>query len=282
MTTDTAPAEALDSLDSAARELRARVRYVSARDELTAPDSTINTAANDEPVFVLRARDLVASTTVAYWEFCARNRGVPEDKLERADRQRRAMEAWLDKRLPQPRISAELPTVRTAHVERNNAGGVLRSCHPEEPVFVLVASDQVAQEVVEFWAFNALRNGAKPRKVDDALAVARAMAAWTGKRIVGLQERTRRPAALSDARPAGGDVSTVLSSHRPRHARVARIHCLACGHTEKVGEPPYSEELLASIAETCDGPCPSCGAAPATDAETGQTRRVLTTEMVDG
>ncbi|EKV31891.1 hypothetical protein C882_2955 [Caenispirillum salinarum AK4] len=281
MTTDPLLGDATDSLDSAARELRARIRYVSARDELTAPDSTVNTARLDEPVFVLRARDMVASTTVAYWEFCARNRGVPEDKLERADRQRRAMEAWLDKRLPQPRLSGELPTVRTAHVERNNPNGVLRSCHPEEPVFCLVASDVVAQEVVEFWAFNALRNGAKPQKVDDALTVARAMAAWTGKRIVGLQER-HRPAALSDDRPAGGDVTSVLSTHRPKHAKVTRIRCLACGHTEKMGEPPYSEELLSAIAETCEGPCPSCGAEPAQDAATGQSRRVLTTEMVDG
>lgn len=282
MTTSPDLVEATDSLDTAARELRARVRYVSARDELTAPDSTINSAANDEPVFVLRARDLVASTTVAYWEFCARNRGVPEDKLERADRQRRAMEAWLDKRLPAPALAGDLPTVRTAHVERSNPNGVLRSCHPEEPVFVLVASDAVAQEVVEFWAFNALRNGAKPRKVDDALAVARAMAAWSGKRIVGLQERPQRPAALSDSRSAGGDVREVYSTHRPRHARVTRIRCLSCGHSEIVGQPPYSEELLASIAETCEGPCPSCGAAPVPDAETGVLRRVLTTEMVDG
>ncbi|GAA0592313.1 zinc ribbon domain-containing protein [Caenispirillum bisanense] len=279
MTTDTAPGTAKDPLDGAARELRARIRYVSARDELTAPDSTINKAAADEPVFVLRARDLVASMTVEYWEFCARNRGTPDDKLERADRQRRAMEAWLEKRLPQPTPAGEMPTVRTAHVERTHPHSVLRSAHPEEPVFAIVASDAVAQEVVEFWAFMAERNGAKPAKVEAALQVARAMAAWTSKRVVGLQERKPRP-VLSDASAGGG--GTVLSSHRPHHRKVTRIRCLACGHTEKVGEPPYSEELLASIAETCDGPCPSCGAQPVAATADAPPRRVLTTELVDG
>ncbi len=279
MTTDTVPGTAKDPLDGAARELRARIRYVSARDELTAPDSTINKAAADEPVFVLRARDLVASLTVEYWEFCARNRGTPGDKLERADRQRRAMEAWLEKRLPQPTAAGEMPTVRTAHVERSHPHSVLRSAHPEEPVFAIVASDAVAQEVVEFWAFMAERNGAKPAKVEAALEVARAMAAWTSKRVVGLQERKPRP-VLSDASAGGGGV--VLSTHRPHHRKVTRIRCLACGHTEKVGEPPYSEALLASIAETCDGPCPSCGAEPVAAIGGNPPRRVLTTELVDG
>ncbi|SOD95209.1 hypothetical protein [Caenispirillum bisanense] len=278
MTTDTVPAGAKDPLDAAARELRARIRYVSARDELTAPDSTINKAAADEPVFVLRARDLVASMTVEYWEFCARNRGTPDDKLERADRQRRAMEAWLEKRLPQPTPAGEMPTVRTAHVERNHPHSVLRSAHPEEPVFAIVASDSVAQEVVEFWAFMAERNGAKPAKVDAALHVARAMAAWTSKRVVGLQERKPRP-VLSDGSAGGGGV--VLSAHRPRHRMVTLIRCLACDHSEKVGEPPYSEDLLASIAETCEGGCPSCGAQPTMDEATGLARRVLTTVMVE-
>lgn len=279
MTTDMASATAKDPLDSAARELRARIRYVSARDELTAPDSTINKAAADEPVFVLRARDLVAAMTVEYWEFCARNRGTPGDKLERADRQRRAMEAWLEKRLPQPTPEGEMPTVRTAHVERTHPHSVLRSAHPEEPVFAIVASDAVAQEVVEFWAFMAERNGAKPAKVEAALLVARAMAAWTSKRVVGLQERRPR-AALSDS-SAGGGSGVALSTHRPRHRSVTLIRCLACDHTEKVGEPPYSEELLASIAETCEGSCPACGAQPGVDADTGVTRRVLTTVMVE-
>ena len=49
-----------DELSAAASSLRARTRYVSASDELTCPDSVINSAQDDEPVFVLRARDMVS------------------------------------------------------------------------------------------------------------------------------------------------------------------------------------------------------------------------------
>lgn len=37
------------------------------RDELAAPRSCINTAAEDEPVFVLRAKDPLAAETVRFW-----------------------------------------------------------------------------------------------------------------------------------------------------------------------------------------------------------------------
>ena len=37
------------------------------RDELALPDSCLNKAADDEPVFVIRAKDAVAMATVMAW-----------------------------------------------------------------------------------------------------------------------------------------------------------------------------------------------------------------------
>ena len=56
-----------------------------------------------------------------------------------------------------------------------------------------------------------------------------------------------------------------------------RVVCVRCEHTEVVGHPPYDEEMLAAVRETCEGPCPSCGTVPYTD-EAGRLVRILTTE----
>lgn len=257
-----------DALSATASSLRAVMSYVSASDELTAPNSVINQARADEPVFVLRARDMVATATIEWWLWCARNRGVPAEKLERAERQRRAADLWIDKRLPTVTGTDGRTVVRTARLEREDKDSVLNSCHPDEPVFVIVASDAVSTEVVEFWAFMAERHGAPARKVEGAMEVAKAMARWQEKRIVGTG--ARRAAEVQPARP---DVP------RPRHKTVMHLVCVDCGHDERLGEPPFDEELLATVRETCEGPCPSCGAEPKTDAVSGQIRRVLTTTM---
>lgn len=258
-----------DSLSATAASLRALHSYGSARDELSDPASVINKAAPDEPVFVLRARDMVATATIEWWLWCARNRGVPAAKLESAERQRRAADLWIEKRLPSHAVSGPL-VVRTARAEKADADSVLNSAHPDEPVFVIVASDSVAVEVVEFWAFMAERHGAPAAKVAAAMDVAKAMARWSRKRLVG-----------TGARPAVRESgSSGVVPPRPQHRTHMRLVCLACGHAEKVGEPPYDEEVLATLRETCEGACPSCGATPTTDADSGLVRRVLTTEMV--
>lgn len=264
---------ARDPLSDTASSLRAILSYVSAADERLQPDSVINKAEADEPVFVLRARDMVATATIEWWMWCARNRGVPKDKLDSAERQRRAADLWIEKRLPTQTAEPGKAHVRSARQEREDPQSVLNTAHADEPVFVIVASDAVSVEVVEFWAFMAERHGVSQAKIQAAMEVAKAMARWTRKRIVGTGVRPPRP-ALPDVG------SGTRSVPRPVHRTHMRMVCLACGHTEKMGEPPYDEEVLAAIRETAEGACPSCGAAPETDPQTGLTRRVLTTEMV--
>lgn len=53
------------------------------RDELASPFSCINKAADDEPVFVLRANDPVAAKVVRFWasEYVSRKRDMSTDGL---------------------------------------------------------------------------------------------------------------------------------------------------------------------------------------------------------
>lgn len=273
MSPETAPTKSRDPLSATAASLRAVMTYVSASDERTDPTSVINRADPDEPVFVLRARDMVATAAIEWWMWCARNRGVPEDKLERAERQRRAADLWIEKRLPHTSTDSSPPVVRSARMEREETGSVLNDCHPDEPVFVIVASDAVSVEVVEYWAFMADRHGAPAAKVKAALEVAKAMARWTRKRVVGTGARViAKPGAHTDRQ------AEAMAS-RPRHRTHMRLVCLHCGHNEKLGAPPYDEEVMAAIRETVEGACPACGATTETDLD-GRVRRALTTEMV--
>ena len=49
---------------------------------------------------------------------------------------------------------------------------------PDEPIFVLRATDVFAPEVIRFWSEKARRGGTRSTKVSDALACADAMEAW--------------------------------------------------------------------------------------------------------
>ncbi len=51
-------------------------------------------AGPDEPLFVLRAQDMLAADTVNFWIQQARARGVNLEKLAEAERCRDAMHAW--------------------------------------------------------------------------------------------------------------------------------------------------------------------------------------------
>jgi hypothetical protein len=67
------------------------------RDELTDPTSCINKAADDELVFVLRAKDAAAPATIRAWikERVERGMNVEGDaKLIEAERCAEAMERW--------------------------------------------------------------------------------------------------------------------------------------------------------------------------------------------
>lgn len=52
------------------------------RDELAIPTSCLNKAADDEPVFVLRAKDVCAAIIVECWAHCASGIHEPERVAE--------------------------------------------------------------------------------------------------------------------------------------------------------------------------------------------------------
>ena len=238
------------------QDFRLRYTYTSAFDERTNPTSTINKALSDEPVFVLRGRDMVAARAVRWWIWCAQNRGVPDSKLSRAHAQAKAFEAWLEKAVPSPRPDSRQPA-RTAQQERSQEDSVLNRAKDNEPVFVIVASDAVAVEVIEFWAFLASDNGASSDKIDAALGVARAMLAWRKDhriqpRVPGLNPRENQAAVTREQ-------GRVAKAARPKPATHFIINCRSCSYTETIGEPPYTDELMAGIREHLNEPCPTCG-----------------------
>lgn len=51
-------------------------------------------AANDEPLFVLRAQDMLAPEIVREWAYRAQVSGTPIEKVEEARRAADAMEDW--------------------------------------------------------------------------------------------------------------------------------------------------------------------------------------------
>lgn len=63
-------------------------------EEISNPDSCLNKAGDEEPVFVLRAHDRTAPFTVRFWITQARGRGAPEAKLKEAQEIVDEMEAW--------------------------------------------------------------------------------------------------------------------------------------------------------------------------------------------
>jgi len=54
----------------------------------------------DEPLFTLRARDLLAPSLVELWADTAEKHGVNAEKVEEARRHFDAMVAWPESRLP--------------------------------------------------------------------------------------------------------------------------------------------------------------------------------------
>ncbi|MDB5364161.1 MAG: hypothetical protein JWM77_88 [Rhodospirillales bacterium] len=158
--------------------------YWSANDELTRPESTVNSARGDEPVFIMRARDVVAPQTISWWIWFARGLGVDEPKTARAEIQRQAATAWVEKALPATR-EAYRRGAFTARAAKGSAESVLQRAHADEPVFVLRASDLLASWTVLVWARLAALNGAPADKVESAMEIARAMQDWTVKRLPG-------------------------------------------------------------------------------------------------
>lgn len=65
------------------------------REELADPNSCFNKAGDDEPVFVLRAKDRVAPAVVRDWAHRAKGAGVHDDeKVKEAMDHALRMEEW--------------------------------------------------------------------------------------------------------------------------------------------------------------------------------------------
>jgi hypothetical protein len=65
-------------------------------EELNDPNSTLNKAADDEPIFILRAQDMTAPQTVLEW--MQRNPQIGEAKFAEARDCADAMRAWPERR----------------------------------------------------------------------------------------------------------------------------------------------------------------------------------------
>lgn len=63
-------------------------------------DPCLQKAGDDEPIFVLRAQDMIAPDIVRYWAGRARANGLSEDKYRAAIKTAEAMEAWPTRKLP--------------------------------------------------------------------------------------------------------------------------------------------------------------------------------------
>ena len=72
--------------------------------ELSAPDSCLNKAAADEPVFVLRAKDPLAAITIQHW--IAMSDGLHEPaKLDEAHQLSMAMLDWRKRNCPETAVA---------------------------------------------------------------------------------------------------------------------------------------------------------------------------------
>jgi hypothetical protein len=70
------------------------------KDEIENPKSCLNKAADDEPVFVVKARDILAAGTVRYWVNSAIAHGVPKEKWEEAQAIADQMDRWPNRKIP--------------------------------------------------------------------------------------------------------------------------------------------------------------------------------------
>jgi hypothetical protein len=61
---------------------------------LADPNSCLNRSADDEPVFLIVARDVIAPGIVEEWALRAQQRGSPKEKTEGAFEIARVMRIW--------------------------------------------------------------------------------------------------------------------------------------------------------------------------------------------
>lgn len=64
------------------------------------PDSCWNKAADEEPLFILRAQDRLAEEAVRWWALYCEQMGVDEAKVAEARSAADAMSAWPNRKMP--------------------------------------------------------------------------------------------------------------------------------------------------------------------------------------
>ncbi len=252
-----------DRLTRFAEELAQEFRYVTAADERFDSDSVLRTAPSTAPVFILRAKDRLAVATIDFWLMLAESYALPGEKLASARRQREAFARWVERELPMPPLRGAGERPRTAEEELNDPESVLARMHPREPIFVLSPADFFAGRTVQFWAWSAMREGTAPEKVRTALAVAKAMDEFPGKRVVGRQALVIEtlPGDEEDSLPVLPMRGQVGRSHGKPLTWVTAIVCKSCGYSETLVRgsrrtPEANAMVQAALAETC----PGCGA----------------------
>jgi hypothetical protein len=251
-----------DRLTRFAEELAAEFRYVTAADERFDTDSVLRTAPSTAPVFILRAKDRLAVATIDFWLMLAESYGLPAEKLASARRQREAFARWVERELPMPPLRGAGERPRTAEEELGEPDSVLARMHPREPIFVLSPADFFAGRTVQFWAWSAMREGTAPEKVRGALAVAKAMDEFPGKRIVG------RRALVIETVPGDEEDGLSQAPARGNAARrgpgntayVTALVCKSCGYSETlVRGSRRTPEANALVQAALGENCPGCG-----------------------
>lgn len=70
------------------------------RHEMDDSTSCLSKARDDEPIFILRAQDILAPIVVKYWATLASDAGVSGNKCRGAWDLANAMKQWPDRKLP--------------------------------------------------------------------------------------------------------------------------------------------------------------------------------------
>lgn len=70
------------------------------REVIQDPNSCFNQAADDEPIFVLRAKDVLAAGAVRWWARTAETMGLHRDKISDAFRIANEMDVWREENKP--------------------------------------------------------------------------------------------------------------------------------------------------------------------------------------
>ena len=68
--------------------------------ELLEGDSTLNKAQLNEPIFILRASDILAPIVVKYWATIAQDAGVDRRKIREAYELALTMTGWPNRKIP--------------------------------------------------------------------------------------------------------------------------------------------------------------------------------------